>query len=122
MSLKHDQAHQKDPFAVLSQGVERIVKKKHAHNSDDDDGSNPAPQAMQAHDTAEPPQSRASSSAAAVLMSHWSDQKSPTSGPIDTLTGADRQNMINKRKKAEPQANTVEEEKAAAPPKEQSVE
>jgi hypothetical protein len=30
--------------------------------------------------------------------------------------------MINKRKKAEPQANTAEEDKAAAPPKEQSVE
>ena len=40
-------------------------------------------------------------------MSHWSDQKSPTSAPIDTLTTADRMRMRDKRKVVDDPAKHV---------------
>ena len=73
MSMKHDHAvspgADKDPFAQLSQGIERSVRKKKALNDDDVHQDSPATAHQQAHDVAAPAQSQASASAAAVLMS-----------------------------------------------------
>ena len=88
----------KDPFAQLSQGIERSVRKKKALNDDDRHQDQPESLKQQAHDVASPSQSKSSAQAAAVLMGHWADQKAPTAPPIDTLTTADRMRMMDKRK------------------------
>jgi len=112
----------KDPFAQLSQGIERSVRKKKALNDDDRHQDQPESLAQQAHDVAGPSQSKASASAAAVLMSHWSDQKAPTAPPIDTLTTADRMRMMDKRRVINDPKKDDKAEKAPEPSKEQSVE
>ena len=102
MSMKQDHkpapGADKDPFAQLSQGLERAVRKKKALNDDELPQASLESPKQQGHEVAEPAQSKASAAAAAVLMSHWSDQKSPTAAPIDTLTTADRQRLADKRK------------------------
>ena len=100
MSMKQDHkaASGADPFAQLSQGVERTVRKKKALNDDALPHSDSESVKPQGPEVAEPAQSKASAAAAAVLMSHWSEQKSPTAAPIDTLTTADRQRLADKRK------------------------
>ncbi len=127
MSMKQEQkpgpGADKDPFAQLSLGVERAVRKKKALNDDDLNQQQPeAPK--QGHATAESGQSKASADAAAVLMSHWSDQKAPTAAPIDTLTTADRQRMMDKRKVINDpkKSDKGEHEKASEPSKAQSHE
>lgn len=107
----------KDPFAQLSQGIESSVRKKKAL-SDDAAG----PLASPAHDVADPAQSKSSAAAAAVLMSHWSDQKAPTAPPIDTLTTADRMRMMDKRKVINDPKKAEPAEKVDAPSKAQSHE
>ena len=128
MSMKQDQhpssGGDKDPFAQLSQGIERSVRKKKSLNDDDLHQEHPAT-AQQPRDLAGPAQSNASAAAAAVLMGHWSDQKAPTAAPIDTLTTADRQRMVNKHRVAhDPAKNAKSEpaENAAEPSKSQSHE
>lgn len=127
MSMKQEQkpspGADKDPFAQLSLGVERAVRKKKALNDDDLNQHQTEP-AKQGHAAAEPGPSKASADAAAVLMSHWSDQKAPTAPPIDTLTTADRQRMMDKRKVVnEPKKNeNGEAAKASEPSKAQSHE
>ncbi len=96
--LEHGPGADKDPFAQLSQGIERSVRKKKGVNDDDRHQEHPESMKQQAHDVASPSQSKPSAAAAAVLMSHWSDQKAPTAPPIDTLTTADRMRMMDKRK------------------------
>lgn len=109
----------KDPFAQLGLGVERAVRKKKALNDDD---------LQQDHEAAKPQgnatATKAASDAAAVLMSHWSDQKAPTAPPIDTLTTADRQRMMDKRKVINDpkKSDKGEAEKANEPIKSQSHE
>lgn len=125
MSMKQDhKSAGADPFAQLSQGVERAVRKKKALNDDELPQAAPESAKQQGHEVAEPAQSKASAAAAAVLMSHWSDQKSPTAAPIDTLTTADRQRLADRRKVAnEPKkSDKTEAEKANEPSKSQSHE
>ena len=88
----------KDPFAQLSLHIERNIRKKKAVNDDDLAQEHPETLKQQGREVAEPAQSKASAAAAAVLMSHWSEQKAPTAAPIDTLTTADRQRLRDKRK------------------------
>jgi hypothetical protein len=129
MSMKFDQkgapGADKDPFAQLSQSIERSVRKKKALNDDDIHQEHGDNVHEQPHDIADPSQSKASAAAAAVLMSHWSDQKSPTAAPIDTLTTADRMRMMDKRRVAhDPKKNDKagEQSKAEEPSKTQSHE
>lgn len=102
MSMKLDQkatpGADKDPFAQLSLHIERNIRKKKAVNDDDRAQEHPETLKQQGREVAEPAQSKASAAAAAVLMSHWSEQKAPTAAPIDTLTTADRQRLRDKRK------------------------
>jgi hypothetical protein len=123
----------KDPFTQMSVAVERLMRKKKSYNEDDSTSSNPETIQKPA-EHAEASQSKASADAAAVVMAHWSEQKTPAAAPLDavkaqtstmdTLTTADRQRKQDKRRVVNDPKNSAKDEadKKAEPSKEQSVE